>query len=153
MKRGDLFLNLVELTKDFFLGGGPYLIMDSILLSRDQLQENMDTLKISWASEFNDITGYSEEEVEKWLIHYMNKNEGIEDTLHQLGFDFRDTENELFDARIKHETMVAPMQEYIELWLNNSLIKITKPNQQKVVTTIMEPLAEIEYTKGTSTRK
>jgi hypothetical protein len=58
------------------------MIMDSILLSRDQLKENMDALKFSRASEFNDLTAYSEEEVEKWLIDYVNKNEDIEDTLH-----------------------------------------------------------------------
>jgi hypothetical protein len=56
--------------------------MDSILLSKDKLQEHLDALKISLVSEFNDLTEYSEEEVEKWLIHSVNKNEDIEDTLH-----------------------------------------------------------------------
>jgi hypothetical protein len=37
-KRGDLFLNLVDLTKEL---EGPHLIMDSILLSKDQLQEQL----------------------------------------------------------------------------------------------------------------
>jgi hypothetical protein len=106
-KRSDVFLKLVDLTKEL---KGPHLIMDSILLSKDQLQEQLDALKISWESEFNDLTEYSEEEVEKWLIHYVNKNEDVEDTLHQLSFDFKDIENELFDARIKHETMVSPMR-------------------------------------------
>jgi hypothetical protein len=88
-KRGDLFLNLVDLTKEL---RGPHLIMDSILLSKDQLQEHLDALKISWENEFNEITEYSEEEVEKWLIRYVNKNEDVEDTLHQLSFDIRDIE-------------------------------------------------------------
>jgi hypothetical protein len=82
----------------------------------------------------------------------VNKDKDVEDTLHQLSFDFRDIENELLDERIKHETMVAPMQEYIEIWLKNAMIKITKPDQQKAVTTIMEPQSK-HSTKGTSTSK
>jgi hypothetical protein len=35
-KRGDLFINLVYLTKEL---ESPHLIMDSILLSKEQLQE------------------------------------------------------------------------------------------------------------------
>jgi hypothetical protein len=31
--------------------------------------------------------------------------------------------------------MVSPMQEYIELWLKKALIKITEPDQPKLVTT------------------
>jgi hypothetical protein len=42
--------------------------MDTILLSKEKLQEQLDALKISWASEFNDSIEYSEEEVERWLI-------------------------------------------------------------------------------------
>jgi hypothetical protein len=131
-KRGDLFLKLVDLTKEL---RGPHLIMDSILLSKDQLQEHLDALKVSWENEFNEITEYSEEEVEKWLIRYVNKNEDVEDMLHQLNFDIRDIEKELFNARIKHETTVSPMQEYIELWLKKALIKITELDQPKLVTT------------------
>jgi hypothetical protein len=47
--------------------------------------------------------------VEKWLICYVNKNEYVEDSLHQLSFYFKDIEKELFNANIKHETMVSPM--------------------------------------------
>jgi len=74
--------------------------MDSILLSKYQLQEHLDALKVSWENEFNEITKYLEEEVEKWLFHYVNKIEDVEDTLHRLSFDIRDMEKELFNARI-----------------------------------------------------
>jgi hypothetical protein len=37
-KRSDLFLKLVDLTKEL---EGPHLIMDSILLSKDQLQKTI----------------------------------------------------------------------------------------------------------------
>jgi hypothetical protein len=109
----------------------------------------LEALKTSWDSDFDNLTEFSEEEVEKWLIHYVNKNEDIEDTIHQLGFDFKDMENELFDTKIKHEIMVPPMQEYIEKWLNNALIKVTKPDHQEAVTTIRAPPTE-QHTKETS---
>jgi hypothetical protein len=42
----------------------------------------LDALKISWENEFNEINEYLEEEVEKWLICYVNKNEDVENMLH-----------------------------------------------------------------------
>jgi hypothetical protein len=56
----------------------------------------------------------------------MNKNEDIEDTLHQLSLDLKELENELFETKTKHEIMVSPMREYIEQWLRKSLVKITE---------------------------
>jgi len=43
-KRGDLFLQLVDLTKEL---RGSHLIMDSLILSKKQLQEHMDTLNVA----------------------------------------------------------------------------------------------------------
>jgi len=71
-KMGDLFLQIFCLEKEL---RGPHLIMDSILLSKEQLQEHMDVLKVAWENEFNEIIEYSKEKVEKWLIHYVNKND------------------------------------------------------------------------------
>jgi hypothetical protein len=73
-------------------------------------------------------------------------------TLHHLSFDFKDIENELFDARIRHDTIVSPMREYIKLWLKNASIKIIELDQQNVVTTVMELVVE-HSTKGISTSK
>jgi hypothetical protein len=64
-KRGDVFLKLVDLTKELDI---PHLIMDTMLLSKEKLQEQLEALKVSWASEFNDSIEYSEEEVEIWLV-------------------------------------------------------------------------------------
>jgi hypothetical protein len=61
-------------------------------------------------------------------------------------------EKELFNAIIKHETMVAPMQEYIELWLKNALIKIIDPDQQKLVI-ISTKISAKNSTRSTQTRK
>jgi hypothetical protein len=77
-KRSDLFLKLVDLTKEL---EGPHFIMDSILLTKDQLQEQLEALKISWASEFNILTKFLEK-VERLLAHYVNKNEDHANTIH-----------------------------------------------------------------------
>jgi hypothetical protein len=69
-KRGELFLKLVELklvgsTEDV---EDPHLIMNSILLSKEQMKEKLDSLKISSTERFNDLTEYSETKVEGWLV-------------------------------------------------------------------------------------
>jgi len=91
--------------------------MDSILLTKDQLQEQLEALKSSWANEFDNLTEFSKEEAKRWLFQYVNKNEDHVDTIHQLGFELKYIENELFDIRIKHEITVSPMWEYIDQWL------------------------------------
>jgi hypothetical protein len=136
IKRGDIFLKLVDLTKEL---DGPHLIMDTILLSREKLLEQLEALKVAWANEFSDSIEFSEDEIERWLVLYVNKNEDIEDTLHQLSLDLRELENELFETKTKHEIMVAPMREYIEQWLTKALVKIIKTDQQEVVTSVMPP--------------
>jgi hypothetical protein len=130
IKRGDIFLKLVDLTKEL---DGPHLIMDTILLSREQLQEQLEALKVAWANEFSDSIEFSEEEIEIWLVWYVNKNEDIEDTLHQLSLDLRELENELFETKTKHEITVAPMREYIEQWLTKALVKIMKQINKKLL--------------------
>jgi hypothetical protein len=135
-KGGDIFLKLVDLTKEL---EGIHLIMDTIILSREKLQEKLEALKVAWASEFSDSIGFSKEEVERWLVWYVNKNEDIEDTLHQLSLDLRELENELFETKTKHEITVDPMREYIEQWLKKALFKITEIDKQEVNNSIMPP--------------
>jgi hypothetical protein len=72
---------------------------------------------------------YTEHEVENWLVNYVNKNEDIEDTLHQLSIDHREYESTLFDIKFRQEIIVAPMKDYIENWLKQALIKITEEGQ------------------------
>jgi hypothetical protein len=57
------------------------------------------------------------------LVSYSNKNEYIETSLHQISFDLRELESTLFDIRIRQEINVAPMKDYIEEWLKQSLVK------------------------------
>jgi hypothetical protein len=69
------------------------------------------------------------------LVSYVNKNEDIEDTLHQLSIEFRDFERTLFDIKFKQEITVTPMREYIENWLKQDLIKIIEEDKTEVVGT------------------
>jgi hypothetical protein len=98
--------------------------MDTILLSWEQLIDQLEALKISWANEFSDSIEFFEDEIESWLFWYVNKKKDIEDTIHQLILDLKELENKLFETNTKHEIMFAPMREYIEQWLTNYLVKI-----------------------------
>jgi len=69
----------------------------------------------------------------------VKKNEDIEYMLHQLSFNLKDLENELFETKTRQEIMVAPMSEYIEHWLRNALVKIIETNQQELGNTIKPP--------------
>jgi hypothetical protein len=76
--------------------------------------------------------------VESWLVSYVNKNEDIEDTLHQISMDFKDLENSLFDIKVRKEIIVAPMRDYIKNWLKKSLTKIIESDQEEAVVTSQE---------------
>jgi len=93
-----------------------------------------------------------EYEIESWLVNYVNKNEDIEDTLHQLLVDFRDYESTLFDIKVGEEITISPMKYYIENRLKWYLIKITKEVQIEAVG-IDHVTATKETTKGPSTSR
>jgi hypothetical protein len=143
-KRGDLFFKLVDLTKEL---NGPSLLMDTILSSKEQLLEQLNVLKVAWANKFTESIEFFEEEIRRWLVTYINRNDEVDDTLHQLGMDLREMENEMFEKNTKHEIMLPPMREYIEYWLRKSLFKITKLEQQETVAAIMPPQPQKESTK------
>jgi hypothetical protein len=81
----------------------------------------------------NSLTKYTEQEVESWLVIYVNKNEDIEDMLHQLSIGFRDLQRTLFDIKVRQEIIIVPMRDYIENCLNQALIKITEEDEAEAV--------------------
>jgi len=91
--------------------------MDTILSSKQKLLYQLSVLKVSWENEFTESIEFSKEEIERWLVKYINRNDEVDDTLHQQGMDLREMENELFEIKTRHEIMVAPTREYIEDWL------------------------------------
>jgi len=44
--------------------------------------------------------------------------------LQNLSIDLREIENELFNVKLKQDVIVAPLRDYIQEWLNNSIDKI-----------------------------
>jgi hypothetical protein len=154
VKKGELYFKLIELDLAGTTGEvqDPKLILNSMLMTREQFEEHLEILKGVSTEKFNSMTEYTEHEVESWLVSYVNKNEDIEDTLHQLSIDLRDLESTLFDIKVRQEIIVAPMREYIENWLKQALIKITEEDQVEAVGTGHETATK-DNTKGTSTSK
>jgi hypothetical protein len=147
-------LNLVDL----YLAGTtsevqyPKLIENSILMTREQSEEHVEILKGVSTENFNSMTKYTKQEIERFLVEYVNKNEDIEGTLQQLSINFREFEDTLFDIRVKQKIIIAPMCEYIENWLKLALIKIIENDQMEVVGTIHETATK-ENMRATSTTK
>jgi hypothetical protein len=74
-----------------------------MLMTREKFEEHLEILKGVSTEKFNSMTEYTEHEVESWLVSYVNKNEDIEDTLHQLSIDLRELEGTLFDIKVRQE--------------------------------------------------
>jgi hypothetical protein len=60
----------VDLTKEL---DGPNLLMDTMILSKESLMGQLNALKVAWENEFTETIDFSEEEVEKWLVWYINR--------------------------------------------------------------------------------
>jgi hypothetical protein len=48
------------------------------------------TLKVSWDNEFTETIEFSKYEVERCLVWYINRNDEVDDTLHQSKLDLRE---------------------------------------------------------------
>jgi hypothetical protein len=150
VKRGECYLKLIDLDLVGTTGevDDTKIILNSVFMTKEQFEAKLESLKSASTERFNGLMKYSEFEVESWLVNYVNKNEDIEDTLHQVSIDYRDIEDSLFDIRVRQEVIVAPMRDYVENWLKQDLIKITEENQEVAVTTGPKTTTQ-ENTKGT----
>ena len=122
-----------------------------MIQTRQKFEEIMENLKKLSVEKFNSMIGYTEDDIDKWLIEYANRNEDIETTLQNLSIDYREYENELFKIEFKQELIVSPLQQYIEEWLKRALIKIIEGSTEVVDTGHIT--ATNKYIKGASTRK
>jgi hypothetical protein len=81
MKREELFRRLTEID----LAGttdevqDPKLILNSMLMTRQQFDEQVEILKGLSAKKFNGIIEYCEEEIKNWLVDYSMENQDIEE--------------------------------------------------------------------------
>jgi hypothetical protein len=129
----------------------PKLIANSMLLTRQQFEEHVETLKRLSAKKFDNMVEYTNDDIDSWFVEYTNRNEDIETTLQKLSINFREIENELFNIKIKQEVIVAPLKEYIEEWLKRILTKITKTPIEAV--NIDHITTTNKYKKGASASK
>jgi len=60
----------------------------------------------------------------------MNRNDEVDEMMHQSSMGLGEFENELFEIKTRHATTVAPLRDFIEQWLKKELIKITKPKSR-----------------------
>jgi hypothetical protein len=77
---------------------------------------------------------FTHDDIDNWLVEYTNKNEDIENTLQNLSIDHREIKHELFNIKVKQEVIVAPLRNYIQEWLNNSISKISEIPTEAVTT-------------------
>jgi hypothetical protein len=116
----------------------PNLISNSMLMTRQQFEEKVETLKRLSTEKFDSMVEYTYDDIDSWLVEYTNRNEDIETTLQNLSIDLREIESELFNIKVKQEVIVAPLREYIQEWLNKSLIKIYE-TPTEAVNTVIQP--------------
>jgi hypothetical protein len=71
--------------------------------------------------------------------------------LQNLSIDHRGIENELFNIKVKQEVIVAPLRNYIQEWLSNSIAKIYEISAEAVTTGNLTSTSK--GTKETTTSK
>jgi hypothetical protein len=119
VKKGEAYSNLVELDLARTIGEvqSPKFISNYIIITREKFEDHVEILKGLSMDKLNSTTEYMEQEIECWLMEYVNKNEDIEVTLQQFSIDLREFESTLFEIRVREEITISPMHEYIENWL------------------------------------
>jgi hypothetical protein len=151
-RREELFKRLTEVD----LAGStnevqdPKLILNSLFLTKQQFDEQVEIFKGLSIEKFYGIIEYDENAIDNWLVDYSVKNQDIEEILHGISIDLRDLEGELFNIKIQHEINVAPMKSYIEEWFKKAIDKLTNEGKEAVETV---PVTVNENDKRTSTRK
>ena len=92
LKREGLFKRLTEID----LAGGtnevqdPKLILNSMFLTKQQFDEQVEIFKGLSVEIFYGILEYNEDEIDNWLVDYSVKNQDIEEALHSISLDLRD---------------------------------------------------------------
>jgi hypothetical protein len=84
----------------------------------------LSVIRASWASEFDNLIDFLEEEIKRWLVTFVNDNEDHLASVEKFHFEFKEMGEEIFSLLVKKDITVPPMKEYIEEWLKISLIQI-----------------------------
>jgi hypothetical protein len=129
----------------------PSLILNSMIMSREKFEEQVENLNKSSTNKFDSVIEYTYNDIDNWLVEYTNKNEDIETILKNLSIDHREIESELLNIKVNQEVIVSPLREYIQEWLNMSIIKIYEFPTEVVTTDHLTTTNK--YIKGSSTNK
>jgi hypothetical protein len=151
-KKEKLFTKLTEID----LAGrtnevqDPKLIVNSLPLTKQAFDKQVDIFKGLSLEKFYNILEYGEDDVDNWLVDYSVQNEEIDQALRNLSIDLRELENELFNIKIWNEINVAPLRSYIEEWVERELKQVADERQQAVGTI---PVVVDDNNKKASARK
>jgi hypothetical protein len=101
-RREELFkkitkIDLVGSTNEF---QDPKLILNSLFLTKQSFDEQVDIFKGLSFEGFYGILEYGEYDVENWLVDYSIKNQYIEEAFHNISIDIRDLEGEILNTKI-----------------------------------------------------
>jgi hypothetical protein len=138
-RREEIFKRIteVDLARSTKKVHGPKLILNSLFLTKQQFDEQVEIFKGFSVEKFYGMLEYDEENIDNWLVDYYVKNQDIEEALHGISLDLRDWEGELFNIKIRHEINVAPMTNYIEEWFKKAIDKLTTKGQEIVDTVLV----------------
>jgi hypothetical protein len=103
-RRDKLFKKLTEidLTGSTNEVQNPKLIFNSLFLTKQAFDDQVQIYKRLSFENFYGILEYGEYDVKNWLVGYSIKNQDIQGALHNLSIDLRDLESEFFNIKIQH---------------------------------------------------
>jgi hypothetical protein len=68
----DSFFKSLEIFKELNI---PKLIRDSMIITKEKLEKELNNIKASWGSEFDNLNNFPKEEIWLWLFIFINTNE------------------------------------------------------------------------------
>jgi len=102
----------------------PTLILNSLTLTKQAFDQQIDNLKALSLEFFYRIVEYDEEEVHNWLVGYSLQNGDIREGICKLSINLSELETEVFNIRIRNDINVAPLRSYIEenlKWISHKI--------------------------------
>jgi hypothetical protein len=92
LKREELFKRISEI----YLAWGtnevqdPKLILNSMFLTKQQFDEQVEIFKGLSIEKFYGILEYNEDDIDNWITKYFVNNQDIEESIHGISLDLRD---------------------------------------------------------------
>jgi hypothetical protein len=109
-KKEELFRKMTEidLARSTNEVQDPNLIINSLPLTKQAFDKQVDIFKGLSLEKFYIILEYGEDDVDNWLVDYSVQNEEIDQALRNLSIDLRELEKEFFNIKIWMRSMWPP---------------------------------------------